>query len=207
MATAFTATAVANAAQTLQFDLNSFATQARDTAGVNSPFGGLTHSGSIAFSLGSGYLNAVSVSNGGPFVNQNFSGTLTGLSGQINLSNGQVTGGNLLITVNGGSDTYATNIANVGQISTYVGGGFKIEGLTVNGAFSDALFGNVDVSAWFNEVLAGSFLQFNFNPDATGAAAADMDVFVSVVPLPPASFAGMATLCGLFVWRRSRTKS
>jgi hypothetical protein len=34
-----------------------------------------------------------------------------------------------------------------------------------------------------------------------------MDVFVSVVPLPPASFAGMATLCGLFVWRRSRTKS
>jgi hypothetical protein len=207
VATALASAGAVNAAQTLQFDLNSFNTQARDTGGVNSAFGGLTHSGSVVFSLGAGYLNAISVSSGGPFINQNFTGTLTGLSGQVNLSNGLVTGGNLLITVNGGSDTYSTGIASVGQVSTYVGGGFKIEGLTINGVFSDALFGNVDVSAWFNQVLAGSFLQFNFNPDATGAAVADMDLFVTVVPLPPASLAGMATLCGLFVWRRARTKS
>jgi hypothetical protein len=208
MAMVLAASAAVNAAQTLQFDLNAFATQARNSGGVNSPFGGLTHTGSVAFSLGSGVLNSVSVStNGGPFINQGFVGTLTGLSGQINLNNGLVTGGNLLITVNGGSDTYSTSIASVGQVSTYVGGGFKIEGLTVNGVFSDALFGNVNVSNWFNQTLAGSFLQFNFSPDANGAANADMDVFVTVVPLPPASFAGLATLCGLFVWRRARNKS
>jgi hypothetical protein len=204
--------ATANAAMTLQFDVNGIAVQAQNSAGTNSSFGGLSHTlshtGSVNFNFSSGITRLVDIAvangNGVP-QSQGFTGSLVDFDGHINMVNGQVTGGNIQITVNGG-DTYSASITpNVGAVSNFVGGGYKIEGLTFNGMFSDAMFGNVNVSEWFNSQgltgLLGSFLQFNFNPNAAGASYADMDIFVNaqVIPLPPAAWTGVATLSGLMV--------
>jgi hypothetical protein len=206
---------VATATPVLQMDLNSFSTQATNAAGANSAFGGLTHTGAVKFTVGAGVLNGIFIQNvaNGPFTNANFAGfTLTGFSGQVNLNNGQVTGGNLLVTISN-NDTYACNITpGSGGVSNYVGGGFKIEALTRAGFFSDNQFGNVGVAQWFNAQgltgLLGSFLQFNFAPNASGAASSDMDLFVDaqVIPLPPAAWAGLATLGGVMVVRRIRRR-
>jgi hypothetical protein len=129
------------------------------------------------------------------------------------MSNGQVTGGTISLQINGNDAYSAQIVSNVGAVSTYVGGGYKIEGLTFDGMFTDSTFGNVDVSPWFNQQLAGlmgSFLQFNFSPNADGFSYADMDIFVNaeVVPLPPAAWTGLATISGLmtagYIRRRRR---
>jgi hypothetical protein len=200
-----------SASPVLQFDVNQFHVQAYNGAGAASPFGGLTHTGSVHFSDGQGVLNGIFIQTvlNGPFVNAGFAGfTLTTFSGQINLVNGQITGGNIVIGLNN-ADSYICDISpNSGNVTNYIGGGFKVEGLTRAGFFNDAQFGNVNVAPWFNAQgvggLFGSFLQFNFNPNAQGASNADMDYFVDVVPLPPAAWAGLATLAGVMVARRIR---
>jgi hypothetical protein len=207
LATVLAASAAANAAMTLQFDVNGIQVQSTNGSGANSAFGGLSHTGSVNFSFASGITRLVdiAISNGtGAPQAQGFNGSLANFTGNITMSNGQVTGGSLNIAING--DTYTAQIvSNVGSVSNYIGGGYKIEGLTFNGLFSDATFGNVDVSPWFNSQtlggLLGSFLQFNFNPNASGASFADMDIFVNaaVIPLPPAAWTGMATLTGIMV--------
>ncbi len=210
------ASSVVCANPVLQFDVNQFGAQARNSSNVNSPFGGVTHTGSVAFSFvpaGVSVLNGIFIQTtpGGAFNNAGFSGfTLSSFSGQVNLNNGQVTGGSITLGINNG-DTYTCNITpNSGAVSTFVGGGFKIEALTRQGFFNDNQFGNVGVSPWFNAQgaggLPGSFLQFNFNPNASGAATSDMDLFVDVVPLPPAAWAGMATLAGAVVASRFRRR-
>ncbi len=201
------------ATPTLQLDVNSIRLQVENGQGANSGFGGLTHTGSLNFSfqVNTTILNGVFIQtvSAGPFVNANFSGSLTNFTGVINLVNGQVTGGHMGVVVNGGGDSYSCDVVpNVGQVSTYVGGGFKIEGLTFHGAFSDSQFGNVDVSPWSGNNLPGSFLQFNFDPNASGAGFADMDMFVdSIAPLPPAAWAGLSTLVGLVAVRVVRRRS
>jgi hypothetical protein len=208
--------AVASAAvatPTLQFDLNSFGTQAYNSAGAPSAFGGLSHTGSVQFSLGSGALAGIFIRTvpNGAFTNAGFSGsTLDSFTGQVNLTNGAVTGGSITVHISNG-DSYTTNITSgSGSVSTFVGGGFKIEALTNNGFFNDAQFGNVNVGPWFAAQsgggLFGSFLQFNFNPNASGAASSDMDLFVDVVPLPPAAWAGMATIAGVIAVRKLRRR-
>jgi hypothetical protein len=207
--------AAALASPTLQFDLNAFSTQAHNGAGANSPFGGLTHTGSINFSLGAGVINGLFIqqTQGGAFQNANFTGTWTSFTGQINLTNGQVTGGNMTITISNG-DSYTCGITpGSGSVSNFVGGGFKVEALTRSGFFNDAQFGNVNVSPWFGSQspngLPGSFLQFNFNPNASGFASADMDLFVDttvLIPLPGSAWAGLAGLAGLAVLRRANRR-
>jgi hypothetical protein len=207
--------AVASATPVLQFDVNQFAAQARNGANVNSPFGGTTHTGSVNFSFAAGntVLNGIFIQStvGGAFNNANFSGfTLTNFTGSITLNNGQVTGGSLALTLNN-ADSYICNITpGSGAVSTFIGGGFKIEALTRNGQFNDSQYGNVNVSPWFNAQggngLPGSLLQFNFNPNASGASTSDMDLFVDVAPLPPAAWAGMATLAGAVLVRRLRRR-
>jgi hypothetical protein len=191
----------------LQFDLNGFTSQARDGGGAASAFGGVTHTGSVAFSLGTGVLNGIFINS----ANAGFSGfSLTGISGQINLSSGTVTGGSLTISINNGDSYTCSIVANSGTVKTSVippGGGFTIEALTSNGFFNDSMFGNVDVSTWFNsqglQGLTGALLEFNFAPNAAGTAYSDMDVFV-VAPLPPAFIGGLACIGGLAVYRRHR---
>jgi hypothetical protein len=197
--------ASAEMTMTLQLDINGIAVQAQSAAGQNSAFGGLSHTGSLNFDFAQGVthlLGMFSQTNFNAPVNLGFNGQLTGFSGIINLSNGQVAGDNLSVTVNG-TDTYTAQITpGVGAVSHFVGGGYKVQGLTFDGMFSSSMFGNVDISPWFNMQtvqggLPGSFLSFNFNPNASGAAFADMDVFVEVIPLPPAAWTGLATLAGV----------
>jgi hypothetical protein len=205
VATVLAAGSVAAAAPILHFDVNGITVQATNTLGVGTSFGGLSHTGSLnfGFSAGISTLEGIEVQQtaGGTAVNQGFTGSLTNFTGSINMVNGRVTGGTLRIDA--GGDFYTADIVpNVGAVSTYVGGGYKVDGLTFNGHFADAQFGNVDVSPWFNmqnvlQGLVGSFLQFNWNPNASGFSFADMDIFVDVVPLPPAAWTGMATLAGI----------
>lgn len=189
----------------LQFDVNSFRVTASGTGGG---FGGLTHTGTIDFSViqNTTVLNGMFSNVSGSWANMGFNGSLSNFTGSISLVNGQVTGGTITLAVNGGSDTYTTNISAAGHVENYVGGGFKIEGLTSGGTLSDAQFGNVDVSPWFNQALLGSFLQFNWNPDALGNGSGDMDIFVNIVPLPPAAWAGLATLGGVVLIRKARRR-
>ncbi len=190
------------ASPVLQLDVNVIRIQVQNGQGQNSAFGGLSHTGSINFSFQAAttVLNGVFIQStpGGAFNNANFSGSLSNFTGQINLVNGQVTGGHLGVFVNGGTDNYQCDVVpNQGAVSTYVGGGFKVEGLTFHGAFSDNQFGNVNVTPWAAGNLPGSFLQFNFDPNASGSGFADMDMFVDVAPLPPAAWAGLSTLACL----------
>lgn len=191
--------------KTLQLDINTISVQAQNAGGLNSPFGGLNHTGSLNFSFASGitHLLGVFVQEGsGPWVNQGFNGQLSDVDGVIHLNNGQVSGGQIMVTVNN-ADTFSTQISSgAGGVTTLAGGGFRIEGLTFDGLFSGSMFGNVDVSTWFNaQPLVGghpgSFLSFNFEPNASGAAFADMDMFIEVIPLPPAAWMGMAMMSGL----------
>lgn len=194
VAAALSAASMASAAQTLQMDLNAIGVQVENTTGAPSAFGGLNHTGAVGLNFASGISTLQGVFIDG--ISQNFSGSLTGMTADIQLTNGNVTGGNILVTVNG-SDTYSCQIASVGYVETFVGGGFKIQGLTFAGVFSSTMFGNVDVTPWATGNLPGSFLQFNFNPDPQGSGYADMDLFVHVVPLPPAAIGGLAMLGGL----------
>jgi len=201
-AVALSATA-AMANQTLQFDLNAAAIQVRDGAGDPAMFGGLTHTGSIDFEFaGSASLDmAVQVGNG-PFVDAGFTGSVTDLSGSIELDSGAVKGGSLTITIDSG-DVYTTSVVDgSGSVKeALTPGGFAIDGLTFKGSFTDAMWGNIDVTDWFDnqdkgQNLAGSLLEFNFDPNDTGAGFADVDHFV-VVPLPAPALAGGAMLAGL----------
>lgn len=212
-ASALAFAAVAQATPVLQLDVNAFNTQAVNAANVNSPFGGITHTGAVKFSIGVGVLNGVFMQTvvSGPFANANFSGfTLTSFNGQVNLNGGVVTGGSMTLGLNNG-DSYTCVIApGSGAVSNYVGGGFKIEALTSAGFFNDSVFGNVNIAPWFGAQgvngLSGSFLQFNFNPNANGAASSDMDLFVDVVPLPPAAWSSLATIGGVVLARRMRRR-
>lgn len=204
-------TATASALPVLQFDVNAFSVQATNGGGTPSAFGGLSHTGNLNFSLGSGSLEGIFIQTmpSGAFANAGLSGfTMTTFTGQIQLNNGMVTGGNLTLGLNNGDTYTATIVGGSGMVTTYVGGGYKLEALTDGGAFSDSMFGNVDVSPWFNAQtlggLLGSLLQFNFDPDPQGAASSDMDIFVDavVIPLPPAAYAGLGTLGGVMLLRR-----
>jgi hypothetical protein len=207
---------VAVASPIFHFDINGIKVQATSASGANSSFGGLSHTGSLVFGFQSGtsHIEGIDIQQtiGSAPVHQNFTGTLTNFTGTVNLVNGLVTGGNF--TVAAGSDTYSASVVpNIGAVSNYVGGGFKLEGLTFNGHFSDSQFGNIDVSQWFNfqnvvNGLIGSFLQFNWQPNADGSSFADMDIFVDVIPLPPGAWTGLATMLGIgltgYIRRRRR---
>ena len=206
------ASAAALASPTLQFDVNTIGIQARDSGGANSAFGGLTHTGSVNFSYSSfTALQGMFVQNTsfGPWIDQGFSGTLSGFTGVVTLDNGMVTGGSISLSVNGNSDTYSAQIVpGVGRVRPYVGGGYTVQGLTFAGFFSDALFGNVDVTEWFNGNggIFGSFLEFNFDPNTDGGGFADVDIFADAVPLPATAWAGLGTMAGMVAvqWVRRR---
>ncbi len=200
--------------RTLQFDLNNLAFQAYDAGGQPSPFNGLTHTGSLDLSdlAATSQLVAILISTaGGPFVGQpGGPWNLTDCVLDINLVNGNVTGGNFLVDINGGpgagGDRYAATVGAVGSVSTYVGGGFKIEGLSMAGHFSDSVFGTVNVSDFFasqstSPFLQGSFLTFRIQPSPGGKGFADTDAFVTNAPAPGPIACLIAAAC---VVRRRR---
>lgn len=193
----------------LQLDLNGLGIHSRDSAGALVGFGGLTHTGSVEIFFAPAVSSLVGVfinpNPPGSFIDQGFNGALTNIVGVISLVNGSVTGGSLSVEVNGASadpDFYSALIVpNVGAVHTFVGGGFTIEGLTFQGLFDDPSFGNVNVAPWMAGALNGSFLQFNFSPNASGSGFADIDAFV-VAPAPGSLVALAAG--GLVLARRRR---
>lgn len=198
--------------RTLQFDVNNLGFQAYNQQGQSSAFGGLTHSGRLDLfdDLPLSELLSVSIRTGsGPFITQPYSGGLTHMLMSIVLSNGAVTGGSLILEVNGGpgvGDRYTANFSAAGNISTYIGGGFKVEGLSVAGLFSDNNFAGVAVADFFasqgGTQNQGSFIGFKIQPNASGAGHADTDIFVTTVP-SPGSMACLAA-AGVVALRRRR---
>lgn len=207
---AFGVGGAAQAAQTLQLDLNSLTAQAQDSGGAAVAFGGESHTGSISLGMDANAMLAGIQLNGtsiGPVPEDDWS--LDSLTGSIALDNGEVDGGSFTITVlnsvTSETDTYSAGIvAGSGDVND-VATGFSLDGLTFNGAFSDSTFAGVDVSDWVdNEPLGGSFTHFAFTPDAGGFDNdANMDVFIPV-PLPTPAAMGAAGLLGLGTIRRRR---
>lgn len=141
---------------------------------------------------------------------------LSHFSGKINIENGGVVGGYLFLEVEQFSDgrsdgvvnTYTADItAGNGTVNQQAGQGYTIDGITINGMFSDATFAGVDIARWFGlQSLVGSFLNFSFDPGQNPFGTDDnshIDIFVTV-PLPTSAFLGLAGLTIFPFMRRRR---
>lgn len=198
--------------RTLQFDVNNLGFQAFNQLGQSSAFGGLTHSGRLDLfeDLPLSELLSVSIRNGtGPFTVQPFVGSLTNMAMSLLLTNGAVTGGSIVLDVNNGpgvGDRYTASIGAAGIVTNYIGGGFKVEGLTLSGSFSDDNFGGVAIADFFatqgGTQNQGNFIGFKIQPDASGAGHADTDIFVTAIPGPGSM--GCLAAAGLVAIRRRR---
>lgn len=206
---ALAATSASAQDRMLQMDVNNLGFQARNSLGAPAPFGGLSHTGSMVLqeTLPTSTLNDIAIQTGGPgnpFVPQAFTGTLGDVMITINLSNGNVTGGSMMLHV--GSDMYSANIAPGGSVTTFVGGGFKIDSLTSTGMFTGNTFAGVNIADFFagqaGSGLPGSFLNFRIIPDGNGAGLSDIDIFVSVPS--PGSLALLGMGAAVAVRRRRR---
>lgn len=188
----------------LQLDLNGFDYR---VAG-NSVFG-VNYTGSINITRGSGELAGIAILPMGigstPSLQQASNSALSTFNGTLNFVNGVMSSGNLFIELANGN-RYTTNIVGGAQIATFVGGGFIVQALTGSGAFNGNSFGGVNITQWNSGSgsLPGSFLQFRVNPNVNSTA--DMDLFVDVIPLPPAAWTGLATLGGVIAVRRLRRR-
>lgn len=201
--------------ETLQLDLNQLAYQVFDIQGMPSSFDGETHTGAVTlWADGPSALLKVLIREapGLPFVNQtSYSGDLTGLAITLELDNGAVVGGDVSIEIDdgpgSGGDLYTAFVLDgAGSVKATAIGGYTIDALTFEGAFSDDNFGGVDILPWYvaqasQVALEGSLYQFNFDPSPTGEGHADIDMFTTV-PTPGT----MALLGGglLLAWRRKR---
>lgn len=189
------------AATELQLDLNAIEAQSANAAGMDAAFGGLDHTGSIMLSSGVDTELAGLLIDGVP---QGVTlGRLSNLTGQIDFVSGNVTGGDLTVTLDDG-ETFNADIQNgVGSIQFQAGEGFSIDGLLSSTTFSSDMFAGVDISRWFDaQPLPGSFITFAFDPDSTGFSSnTSTDVFI-IVPSPLAGGMAGLGLFGLAVRRR-----
>lgn len=191
----------ASAANQLQIDVNALTGQATDAGGNAGAFGGLTHTGSILLSGDSSSTLAGILFDG---ANQPIAaGQFQSFAGTINLVNGGVTGGSLMLALVNGDTFNASIIGGVGQVSIQAGQGFSIDGLLTSALFNASTFAGVDITPWYSEQpLKGSFLNFTFGPDANGTDLnTDIDIFV-VIPSPLAGGMAGAALMGLAARRR-----
>jgi len=221
-----TSASSAFAAGELQIDVNSLTTQVMPGSDAGSPdmynTGGDLFSGGVARGggFGTNFTGSVEMFDDSTSLlagilidgmGQSYNGTLADFTGQIDFVNGNVAGGFIQVDVLESDavtmNTYSAQIlAGAGEITTQAGQGFKIDGLTFMGAFSSDTFAGVDVSLWDDsEPLMGSFLQFKFNPNASGVDTdSDIDIFV-VVPLPSApALAGVGLIGAVAGTRRRR---
>ncbi len=203
---------------TLQMDINSLTLQAYDQADCNGnavAFSGINHTGSLGLgtdTIGNDPTQLVSVMIDG--VQQLLTPILTenGVSGYINLLNGQILGGHISINVNGDNaiNTYEFDIVpQSGSIIDFsmFNYGYVAAGNTINGDFSDTTFGDIDVAPWANnEPLLGSLYQFSYDPDASGFDQnVDLDLsVVAIVPLPTSCLMGACSLIVIGLTRITR---
>lgn len=188
------------AAGILQLDINGLTGQSFGPAGGPNAFGGVNHTGSVHLSSNANSAFVEMLLNS---VGQNITpGQLQSFSGIINLVNGGVVGGNLSMSLVGGS-TFSAQIQNgFGQVNTQAGQGFRIDGLLTGATFSTDPFAGVSITPWFNaQPLDGAFLNFSFNPNANGFDM-DTDIDIYLIPAPHAGLVlGVAGL-GLASRRR-----
>jgi len=209
---------VARATSELQFDINSISTTITsnaDNVAFNESFTGnlrLGHDDNSFFSRI--LIDGARMTSFDNDVSDGDGWVLSHFSAKVNLLEGEVLGGFLFVEVERIEDGAATGETNVyeadvtagaGDIKRQAGQGFSIDGLTVNGMFSDSTFAGVDVGAWFDgQPLFGSFLTFSFDPgdDLLGTDEnSNIDIFI-VVPLPAGGVMGLSALGILTITRR-----
>jgi len=186
----------------VHFDLNSISVFAGES------FDGVTHTGSLELaSDANSSLNAIEIES----ESQAMSGGLDMLEGRIDLVGGEVVGGFIRFADTAGAAYLASIGDGAGRLNTQAGVGYRVDGLTHDGAFLDlgagASFAGVslvDGGAPAQLIrLDGSFLLHGFGPDAFGA---DNDVNIDLYAQVPAP--GPATLAlgaaGLTFSRRRR---
>lgn len=209
----------AEAGSELQFDLNSITTTITDN--TNGGVFDTSFTGSLRLGHDDNSVLSRIIIDGASvgFDNDLSDGdgwALSHLSAKINIVNGDVVGGFVYIEAEryaGGvatadTDTYTADIAaGIGGVRAQAGQGYTIDGLTIQGMFSDHTFAGVDVTPWFNaQPLAGSFLNFSFDPGENPFGSDEnshLDVFV-VVPLPLPGLIGLAGGGFLTIIRRRR---
>lgn len=190
--------ASAQAATKLDIDINTINAQAFDSIGGNSF--GVNHTGTIQITHGSGVIAGMELDD----IAQLVSGTLTSITGTINLSGGDVTGGSFNIQLTNGIDVDSYSFSLSPDINSQVvalpDSSFLISSPTAGGSFDDVNFGGVDVSSFPGSALTGIFVQFNFAPDQLGLDRnVDLDLQVNApagvpIPLPAAAWAGLALM-------------
>jgi hypothetical protein len=211
-ASAITLLAVPAIAQerTLQFDVNNAQFQARSVTGAPAMLStSFTGSLTLGFVAGTTTLDMVAIRNAvsGDFQPQPFAGSLTGFNVVINLVNGFVDSGEIQLVVSGG-DSYVAGVSSGGggRLSSFIGGGFFLDGLTFGGQFTDADFQGVAIPDFFANQqpngLPGSFFNFKLTSNPQGGNA-DIDIFVTNIP-SPGSLALVAAGGGLIARRRRR---
>lgn len=204
----------ASAQLTLAIDVQGIDYQFRDGAGAPF-FGGVTHTGTLEWTGATAITADTRVGSDGRF------GSLApmaqtvpmkDLAGELTFAGGLLTGGSFSVTLdNTEAHTYSASIKpGTGRLGASNHMGYSIDGLTINGAFSDAAWGDLDVTPWHDAqggagALTGAFFQFRFWPSPAGNGTADTEMFV-LVPLPPAAWAGLAMLGGVGGLRRLRRR-
>lgn len=197
----------ASAQLVLTFDVNGFDYAFTDASGA-SGFGGANHTGSLDWDFASSPETVIAdarIGEHGRFgqlLDVVLGASLADFEANFDFESGRIRGGDITVTLDNG-DTYTADLApNIGRImSMGPTGGFMIDGFTLNGRFSDDQFGDIDVSEFTRiqdnpNMLPGSVFAFRFDPGAGASGTADGEVFV-LVPLPPAAYAGLATLAGV----------
>lgn len=183
---------VASAAFELLIDLNNVTIDAGGVIGDASTF-----TGSIVFSDNANSVLVdvvIDSTSGGP------TASLFDFSGQVDLTNGAITGGFFRVELTDG--TVYTNSVASGSLFVALGNVFG-GGTSSLHDFNSNLFGGVGVTPWDNPTLEGTWLLNNFNQGATGRTEVGGVDLVIVVPTPGLAAFGLAGL-GAGLRRRRR---
>jgi hypothetical protein len=220
-----TSSAKAASITTLHMDINSVTISAYDSTGTTPvAFSGDTFTGQLQFGVNPDSVISTDIDDN---PDDGFNAQLTGMTGDLQLTAGVLTGGSVTVTVQDGAatDSYSYNVtAGTGDVSqspnlsVFDQLGYELAGATTGGTFANSDFGGVDVQTWVNnEPLSGDFFQFHYRPNGDGTdQGGDVELYVEaplspsgappVVPMPTAASGGM--LCfmalGFSQWLRAR---
>lgn len=205
VATAALGAGSAQAATTLQFDVNN-------AKGAATPGGfSTTYTGNLKLSLDGNTLLV------GLFIDGNLNAlgagwAISAIDVSIDFLGGNIVGGSYKLSVSNGLDTDTFEAVLIdgngaaGNIGL-VGSNFTIFGGVQLGTFTSVTvpgeFGGVNVADFIAaEPLRGRFDEFFFAPNSAGVDNdTDIDLFV-IIPAPPAVLWGLAGLAGLAIGRK-----
>lgn len=196
------ATAQAASYEKLMFDLNGLVSQTATGGAFSTSYTGdvivsSNSSADLATILGINAATSTDLVASGEFL-----GTLDYFSATVSMTNGQISGGSFEVMLASG-ESYSASIAAGSGLVRQIRTGFFFDGLTFDGTFTSTNFDGVDVSNFFNNIpLAGNFIEFAYNPDASGFDdTSNMNIFVAV-PTPLGAGLGLAGLAGVAARRR-----